>query len=108
MVGNQNLVGFVSSIYGGVKMAKEYIGEKQKYVMDSTSDDFFIFPLTINHCDVRFNCDTAGFVRFYITKEENGNIKFGADCFGKSESLHLFANENRDSEVITKSLNRMY
>lgn len=86
------------------EIRKNYLGDKQKYLMNSIDNSFIILPKHISHDSVRFNCDSAGFVKFYVYEDSFGMTQIGATCFGKSESLQLDSNEEKDSEIITRSL----
>ena len=37
-----------------------------KYNLNCLNEDFVLFPITVNHCDVRGNWSSAGFVTFTL------------------------------------------
>lgn len=77
---------------------------RMKYNLNCISGDFVLFPITVNHCDVRGNWSSAGFVSFSDEIDEHGTKHIKANCFGRSDSLNLSSNLN-DSSIISNYLN---
>jgi hypothetical protein len=75
-----------------------------KYVIvDGTA---IVFPASIQHSDmVSFGqkCTGAGFVSFYVKRDEYGEDIIHAHCTGESYSLGVKAGID-DSEIVTRQI----
>ncbi len=80
---------------------------KMKYNLNCLNEDFVLFPITVNHCDVKGNWSSAGFVTFTHERDEYGTTWTKANCFGRSDSLNLSSDE-KDSSIISNYLNNWF
>jgi len=78
---------------------------RAKYVIVEGSA--IVFSAAIQHKDmVRYNqrCDGAGFVSFSTKKDEWGDEKIQANCYGESISLGIKSREDIDSQIVTRQI----
>lgn len=76
-----------------------------KYVIVNGSA--IVFSAAIMHSEmVKYNqkAEGAGFVRFYSSKNEWGEDKIIAECYGKSISLGVESRGGEDSFIVTSQI----
>ena len=70
-----------------------------------------VFSAAIQHKDmVGYNvkCEGAGFVRFYVQKDEWDEEVVIAKCYGKSISLGIESRPEEDSIIVTRQITNTY
>ena len=76
-----------------------------KYVIIDGSA--IVFTAAIMHSDMvkhHQKAEGAGFVRFYPSKNEWGEDKIIAKCYGESISLGVKSREEEDSRIVTNQI----
>lgn len=70
-----------------------------------------VFSAAIQHKDmVGYNekAEGAGFVRFYVEKDEYEEDIIVAKCYGKSVSLDIESRPEEDSRIVTRQITNTY
>lgn len=74
-----------------------------KYVLNSRTKKFVIFPKTMKHNEIPGEWTNAGFVSFCAETNKYGEEIIKANCYGESVSLELYRG-TEDSEIIQYSM----